>query len=42
MDDASGRQPDGDEDGDELGKPDKDFLDEKVAFFWFVTPWVSP
>ena len=40
MDDASGSQPDGDEDGDELGKPVEDFLDEKFGRFCFVTPWV--
>ena len=41
MDDASSSQPDGDEDGDELGEPVKNFLDEKLVIFgYFLTPWV--
>ena len=43
MDDASGSQPDRDEDGDELGKPVEHISDEKLGPNWFYdTMGISP
>ena len=42
MDDASGGEPDGDEDGDELSQPVQDIFHEKLGKFSFITPWISP
>ena len=39
VDDASGSEPDGDEDGDELGEPVKKISCKQLCSYWFfVTP----